>query len=126
MDESRIAQLVKDELAGRPELLRAPYKARVAAGAHPLTGHCYVGSEAMWHLLGGRGAGWKPVSVRYGGSTHWWLEHMDGRRLDVTAEQFPCDPPYAKGRGRGFLTCQPSRRARVILDIVKEKLDSPT
>ena len=79
-------------------------------------GNCYVASEALYHLLGGRAAGWKPATVRHEGAVHWYLVHASGLVLDPTAAQFRRPPPYERGRGRGFLTRHPSKRARLLMD----------
>lgn len=81
-------------------------------------GNCYVASEALFHLLGGKAAGWTPMSVRTPGDVHWFLRHADGRILDPTAAQFAGKPKpdYAAARGRGFLTRKPSKRARALMD----------
>jgi len=78
-------------------------------------GNCYVTSEALYHLLGGKGAGWRPETLRHEGDVHWYLRHSDGRVLDATAWQFVNPPDYSKGRGRGFLTRGPSKRARAMM-----------
>ena len=45
-----------------PDLLHEPYRSRVQAGhCDPMTGHCYVASEAAYHMLGGKAAGWTPM-----------------------------------------------------------------
>lgn len=82
---------------------------------NPIVGHCYVASEALYHLLGGKEAGWKPVGLQHEGGPHWWLANADGRVIDATADQFDSAVPYAEGRGQGFLTRQPSERAEVAL-----------
>jgi hypothetical protein len=74
-----------------------------------------VTSEALFHLLGGRAAGWKPMNVRHEGDSHWFLKHDNGTILDATAAQFTQPPPYADATGRGFLTHQPSKRARALI-----------
>lgn len=94
-----------------PDLRAAAY-----AGRAPLAGHCYVASEALYHAAGGASGPWKPETVRHEGGVHWYLRHRTrGHVLDLTAEQFTAPPPYAEGRGRGFLTKQPSRRAAELL-----------
>jgi hypothetical protein len=85
----------------------------------PSCGHCYVASEALWHLLGGKGSGWTPQSgPAPGGGTHWWLKHDDGRILDATEDQFKGGYDHSQGTGRGFLTAKPSKRARTLMDRV--------
>src|SRR5678815_3916090 len=79
-------------------------------------GNCYAASEALYHLLGGKAAGWKPMRVRIPGDTHWFLKHESGLVLDVTQRQFLSDwPDYDKARGSGFLTKQPSLKAQKLI-----------
>lgn len=91
-------------------------------------GNCYVTCEALFHLLGGKAAGWTPRTVQHEGDAHWYLvrivEFPDLNGLwsrvstivDPTVSQFKTKPDYSKGRGRGFLTKKPSKRARVLMD----------
>lgn len=82
-----------------------------------MTGNCYVTSEAAYHLLGGKEAGWVPMRVHHEGSTHWYIENRDtGQRVDLTAAQFNLSPPYDEAVGCGFLTKEPSRRAREMME----------
>lgn len=81
-----------------------------------MRGNCYVTSEALYHLLGGAAAGWKPETLRHEGDVHWYLRHASGMVLDATAAQFKSPPDYRKGRGRGFLTKQPSKRAAALME----------
>jgi hypothetical protein len=99
-----------------PELLKEPYRSRVLAGAcHPLTGHCYVASEAYYHLHGGKATGLTPMSIQHEGGPHWWIRDAQGRDIDLTAEQFATPVPYDRGVGKGFLTREPSARARAVI-----------
>ncbi len=77
--------------------------------------NCYVASEALYHLLGGKEAGWTPQVMRVGSETHWFLKHRGGLILDPTASQFAVPPDYSRARGSGFLTRDPSARARVLM-----------
>lgn len=92
-------------------------------------GHCYIASEALYHMLGGKESGLKPCNGRLwdiqdmgniacatSGIQHWWLEDEDGNIIDATADQFPDGFPYESGRGRGFLTAKPSKRARILME----------
>lgn len=85
----------------------------------PTAGHCYVASEAMYHLLGGKAAGYTPEQVNHEGSSHWYLRGPKGEVIDPTADQFKSPPPYDQGRGRGFLTREPSKRAKTVIERVK-------
>jgi len=81
-------------------------------------GNCYVTSEALYHLLGGKESGWKPMRVKMSNDTHWFLQNIHtGQRLDVTAMQFTDEfPDYTSAVGAGFLTAQPSKRAIALMD----------
>jgi hypothetical protein len=80
-----------------------------------MRGNCYVTSEALYHLLGGRNAGWKAMRMRHEGDTHWFLQHKSGLIVDATAEQFSVRPDYSKSIGTGFLTKRPSKRAKGLM-----------
>lgn len=102
------------------ELLSPKY--RKTPQATPLEGHCYVASEALYHLLGGAQAGLKAFVAGYieNGEkyTHWWLTDQNGKILDVTADQYLLvgkKPPYHLGRPIGFLTKNPSKRAQIVM-----------
>lgn len=106
-----------------------------------VAGQCYPAAEALYHLLGGKEAGLKPVVWRYadmradgsvhGFPTHWFLGRADGSVgrflttvLDPTAAQFGGSVTlghYRCGRGCGFLTREPSKRARLILDRLEDE-----
>jgi hypothetical protein len=84
--------------------------------SNKLAGHCYVTSEAIYHLLGGKEAGYTPHTVKVDGVVHWFLRDGDGTVIDATAGQFEDPVPYHESRGRGFLTKQPSKRARRLIE----------
>lgn len=80
-----------------------------------MRGNCYVTSESLYHLLGGKKAGWKPMVMRHEGDTHWFIRHNSGTIVDATATQFKTRPDYTKARGSGFLTSSPSKRAILLM-----------
>jgi hypothetical protein len=41
-----------------------------------------------------------------------------GEILDPTVKQFKTKPNYYEGRGRGFLTKKPSKRARALMKLM--------
>ena len=85
---------------------------RLWAQAMKLRGNCYVTSEALFHLLGGKLAGWKAMRMKWEGDTHWFIMNVNtGHILDATAAQFKRRPDYSKATGTGFLTKKPSKRA---------------
>jgi hypothetical protein len=79
------------------------------------TGHCYVASETAFHLLGGKKEGWTPQYIKHLGCPHWFLKHTSGVILDLTNSQFKTSVDYDKARGTGFLTKQPSKRAKTLI-----------
>jgi hypothetical protein len=85
-------------------------------GARPFAGHCYVACEALMHAAGYHGVKLVPQTVRHEGGVHWYLRDAEGNVLDPTADQFESPVPYGTGRGRGFLTKAPSKRARTLLE----------
>lgn len=98
-----------------PDLLKPQYK-----GNHPLAGHCYVASEAYYHLRGGKAAGLHVVNMKHEGVSHWWVVD-NGRIVDITAEQFSTPVSYENGRRSGFLTKNPSKRAQIVMNRVLKK-----
>lgn len=99
------------------DLLDKKYRAMKAKATYlPETfGHCYVASEAAYYLLGGKAEGWKSHHIKHMGSSHWFLKHKDGTVLDLTASQFKVPINYDKALGKGFLTKEPSKRARLLM-----------
>jgi hypothetical protein len=83
-----------------------------------MRGNCYVTSEALFHLIGGKKAGWKPMRMAHENDTHWFLKHESGIILDATVLQFKTVPDYSKARGGGFLTKQPSKRAKKLMEVL--------
>lgn len=83
-----------------------------------MRGNCYVTAEALYHLMGGKEAGWTPMSMWVGDDTHWFLKHRSGLIIDPTAKQFHKKLDYSKARGRGFLTRTPSKRAKSLMDLM--------
>lgn len=80
-----------------------------------IRGNCYVACEAIYHLIGGKKAGWKPMNMKHEGDSHWFLKHKSGLILDPTAKQFRTLPDYPKAKGKGFLTKKPSFRATLLM-----------
>lgn len=98
------------------DLRRAPYK----GSRNPLKGHCYVASEALYHLEGGKRSGLTPKFIRHEGSPHWFLADEKGHPEDPTAGQFRTPVPYERAQGKGFLTKEPSARAKELIRRVKK------
>lgn len=105
------ANTIRAFLYDNDELRRDEY------GGHPLAGHCYVASEAYFHLHGGYDE-FKVKRVKHEGTTHWFLERRsDGKIIDLTSEQFETPVPYDEATATGFLTDQPSARAEHVIEM---------
>lgn len=79
-------------------------------------GHCYIATEALYHLWA-KDAGYVPHVLRHDNGTHWWLVHSDtGEVIDPTEPQLDGDPfPYELGHKQQLLTTTPSRRSRELM-----------
>lgn len=117
-----LMQLIPKACLNHQELNKAAYKDRIMKGAHPITGFCYIASEAFHHMWMGKTT---PQVARTEHGTHWYLRDEDGEVIDLTCNQFPraeWEEIWSKGRGCGFLTKGPSKAAQVIIDAVNEEL----
>jgi hypothetical protein len=109
-----------------PDLLRPEYRGRNAT--NPMFGHCYVATEAFYHLTKEECPG--RFSIYHGkdddGIVHWWLhDNYEIRIVDLTADQYLSlnrKPPYEKGRAGFFLTKNPSKRAVIVMEKVMNEL----
>jgi len=99
------------------DLRRAPWK----GSDNPMAGHCYVASEALYHMLGGKASGWTPQFIRHEDAPHWFLRN-GSKVLDPTASQFKTPLPYDQGKGKGFLTAEPSKRAATVMHRAEHSL----
>lgn len=107
-----------------PDLLSAEWAASRRKGNHPLTGYCYVASEALYHLAGGSASGLTVYRCTLPtGGTHWWLADSNGQILDPTAEQFQSPPPYSQGVRTSFLSRKPSKRAATLMAKVRARFE---
>jgi hypothetical protein len=117
-------QILKIQQALSLDLLVAPYRAEPSdrnAYIQATKGHCYVATEAAYHLFGKK-AGFVPFVCKHDdGTTHWWLQNSNtGAILDPTAPQLNGNKSvYKKGRRGSFLTKKPSKRAAELIRRVK-------
>lgn len=96
------------------DLRREPWR----GNPNRLAGHCYVASEALYHLLQSKPWTVKSHFIQWEGSPHWYLT-IDGWVVDPTVGQFGVVPDYLLGVGKGFLTREPSKRAQTVIERVK-------
>jgi hypothetical protein len=114
-----IIEAIKKSLT--PDLLKKRY--REENSINPMFGHCYVASEALYHILN-KPSRYQPVHGRDEvGIVHWWIVDKETNEIiDVTADQYFSVgkiPPYSVGRRGSFLTNLPSKRCIVVMDRVK-------
>lgn len=85
----------------------------------PVKGDCYPAAEAIYHMMGGKAAGLTPMRIVHEGIPHWYLRWACGDKtfyIDPTSTQFETPVPYEQGKGCGFLTKKPSKRASAIME----------
>lgn len=98
----------------KPFLVDSLRHKKYRGNPNPLAGHCYVASEVLFHAYPGR---FKPMFVRHEGEPHWYLkDKLSGEIVDPTVSQFKSPPDYSLGKGKGFLTSRPSKRAQIVLN----------
>jgi hypothetical protein len=92
-------------------------------GSAPFVGHCYVASEAFYHLVRLVGPRSFIIDFRFmkwEGDSHWYCvvvekETWEQSVWDLTQEQFKVTPDYRRGRVVSFLTTFPSKRAQTVI-----------
>jgi hypothetical protein len=117
--EVRVASAIHTHMSRQH--LHPKYADKIKSGDNPMKGHCYVASEAFYHIMNKHNPGYKPVNIKHEGESHWYLRHGD-RHIDLTHGQFDTPVPHSEGKGKGFLTRSPSKRAAPIIEAVKRHL----
>ena len=118
---NRILRTLQKVLASRPDLLLPKWRKECEGDPCPLAGHCALGAEAIYWLLGYSKAGWKQYHMRWEGFPHWFVRNVKTYEVvDPTREQYSIVPDYSQGKG-GWINRGgrgPSARAReVILEV---------
>jgi hypothetical protein len=113
-----IIKLISNNLSD--DLLKPKY---LIEGRNKFTGHCYVATEAAYHLLSNKNKMvYKPAILNINGDTHWFLKNiLDHTIIDITRDQFDFIPNYNDSRGCGFLTKKPSKRTTILLNKIKQQ-----
>lgn len=94
--------LIRNELWHNDELLKTSVRKEKPDDAPPLWGHCYVASEAYYHVKKDK-RDLTPMTIDMDGTTHWYLrDNETGKYIDLTESQFDEPVPHEEGRGRGF------------------------
>lgn len=128
----KIIEMIQSVLT--QDLLKMEYKEENKE--NPLFGHCYVACESLYHII--RDPDFKDFLPRHNllkykphrgrdenNITHWWLQNDKDEILDPTKEQYTScgkTPPYLNGRGGAFLTKNPSKRALIVIERVREMI----
>ena len=88
------------------------------------TGHCYVATEAAYHLFGRQAGYVSYVYKQADGTTHWWLCNEDTDDiLDPTKPQLSHRFDYDQGHRRRFRTERPSKRAKELIRRVRAAMN---
>jgi hypothetical protein len=123
---SRLITAIRAELG--PHLVKSNYRKHMPVNATKSWGTCYVATEALYHLWG-KANGYTPMCLPYRldretMGRHWFLEQRaSGLQVDITADQFHgVQPDYPSAKPKGFMTKAPSKRARIVIDAVLEKI----
>lgn len=101
-----------------PELIPNKFKDNTIDS--PMYGHCYHATLAMYHLLGGKEAGYKiKCGIDNDETKHYWLE-IDNRIIDPTFEQYADlnrEPPY-----KNYSRCdyRPSKASKSLIEKLKK------
>jgi hypothetical protein len=109
------------------ELRRKQYR----ENKNPLAGHCYVASEALYHLhqaYGDKNIFLYSHQMYWENDSHWFLTAhnlttFEQHVIDLTVSQFKDTPDYVNARRAAFLTRYPSKRAIVVLHRVMDQLE---
>lgn len=126
MLEDDIVELIeKIQKSLTPDLLKKPYRDRNAN--NPMFGHCYVATEALYHMTKDEYPG--RFTIFHGkdpeGIVHWWLhDNVNTTIVDPTSDQYYSEgktPPYEKSRRGSFLTNEPSKRAVILMERVQNE-----
>lgn len=110
-----IIKLIKNNLSD--DLLSPKFLKLKTKNDDKTFGHCYLATEVAYHLLG-KNKGYKPYVMRVenGKYTHWFLKNDKGKIIDPTLAQYKGKTPkYSEAKCIGFLTKQPSKRAKVLI-----------
>lgn len=103
------------------DLLIEPFKS--LPNKNKFSGHCYVASEAMYHLLPENIKNqYTPSVLKINNITHWFLKNQEtGDIIDITKDQFNIQLDYTQSRNCGFLTKNPSKRTQILLSRINSE-----
>lgn len=90
---------------------------------NPMFGHCHTASACLQKLFGSKNIKlYRALDDE--GIWHWWVQTTDGKRIDITADQYYSEgrtPPYDKGEKASMLGFEYRKRTYRLLDIVRKE-----
>ena len=91
---------------------------------NPTRNYCYVVTELVYqYLVKDKDASVYCLNVEGDDYKHWYIKLNDGSIVDLTAEQFEVygKIDYSKGKKRFFQSPSPSKRTRILADLIGVK-----
>ena len=122
VEPDSVAERIRAYVRDNPDIVKDEYRNE----DDPITGACYVLSEAYFHAQGGTDSGldiyclsWSDVDERYDG-THWFLRDGDTViDLSLPEPSHGSSVPWDVARRRAFITgYEPSARAERVLEAI--------
>ena len=90
---------------------------------NPMFGHCHTASACLQKLFGSKNIKlYRALDDE--GIWHWWAQTIDGKRIDITADQYYSEgrtPPYDRGEKASMLGFAYRERAYKLLAIVRKE-----
>jgi hypothetical protein len=117
-------QIIDIQIEGLDDALRAmgrkqlkPAYREAWDSENPRDGFCYVIAELIYHYK--NPGGFSPRVIKWDdGTTHWFLANDAGDIIDPgNLDAFPW-PNYAEGKPKHFLTKEPSKRAKILANLL--------
>jgi hypothetical protein len=121
MVENKLVDLIINNLSD--DLLKKRFLG--VKNRNKYTGHCYVATETLFHLLPDDvKSKYKPSTLKINDETHWFLKNViTGEIIDPTKKQFNFDLKYDNSRYAAFLTKKPSKRSLILINRIYEKIN---
>ena len=90
---------------------------------NPMFGHCHTASACLQKLFGSKNIKlYRALDDE--GIWHWWAQTIDGKRIDITADQYYSEgrtPPYDRGEKAAMLGFAYRERTYKLLAIVRKE-----
>lgn len=105
------------------DLLKSEHKKQ--KNRNKYSGHCYVATETLYYLLDyDIQKDFSPAILKVKNITHWFLKNkITGEIIDITKKQFDFKLDYSNSRFCGFLTKEPSKRTKILINRIYEKFN---